>query len=167
MEEEKKNLKQQVAELNENLDLINKKKKKKPRDFKIPFSKRVRGKKARENYITVLYINENGNFDWKKKKIVDQTININGIPRLATAEYVLRYKKNPIIIQPSWSVEPFSPKENKKKTSEDEMETTGYRILLNTMKSEAIKGAKKVGWGMTIGGIIILGIIGYSLLSGG
>lgn len=166
MEEEKKTLKQEVAELNENFDLINKKKKNKKRKFRIPLSKRVKGRKARENYITIIYVNENGSIDFKKKKIIDQTIMIEGVPRLATAEYVLRYKRNPIIIQPSWSVEPFSPRENKKKTSGDEMDTTGYRILLNIMKSEAIKGVKKLGWGMGIGGLVVLAIVVYAFMGG-
>ena len=164
-EEENRSLKEQVAELNENLKSM--KKEKKPRKFKIPFSKRVKGRKARENYVTVMYVNENGSVDFKKKKIVEQTITINDIPRLATAEYVLRYKKNPMINQPSWSVEPFSPRENREKTEEDEMNTTGYRILLNIMKSEAIKGVKKIGWGISIGAVVILGIVGYALFTGG
>lgn len=166
-EQENKTLKEEISQLNENLEYLNKKKIKKVKEFKIPFSKRVRGRKARENYITVMYINENGGIVYKKKQIKDQSITINGIPRLATAEYVLRYKRNPMIIQPSWSVEPFSPKENKKKTSENEMDTSGYRILLNIIKSEAIKGVKKMGWGLSIGAIIILGIIIYALFTSG
>ena len=92
----------------------------------------------------------------------------NGIPRLATAQYVMYYKKNPMIILPSWSVEPFSPSKNLTDSMEDGSNTKGYAILLAKMKQEQIATKKQISgiikWILGIGFIVL---VGYALISGG
>jgi hypothetical protein len=143
------------------------KKKKKPR-FKLPFSARVKAREAKQNYVTVMKINENGFVDFQKEKIVAQTTIIDGIPRLATPEYVLHWKKNPIIIQPHWSVTPFNPSAEAKKSLNDGSNTNGYKILLARMKSDFLGSKKPISstfkW---VGGIILAVVLGYALLTGG
>ena len=74
-----------------------KKKEKKERIFKIPVSKKVRSAQVRKNFITVMKINDNGAIEFKKAQIDEQTIMDDGIPRLATANYILTYKRTPIV----------------------------------------------------------------------
>jgi len=145
--------------------VLNKKQAKK--EFKIPFSARVMGKKGKENYITVMKVNDNGNVSFTKEQIIDQTIMLDNIPRIASGEHVLKYKRNPIIIVPSWSVQPFSPSQSKKESLSDGSNSNGYRLLMNRMQVEAIKLGKKIGGlGIGIGALIIIGVIVYALVTG-
>ena len=93
---------------------------------------------------------------------------VDGIPRLATPEYVLRYKKNPLIIQPSWSVKPFSPEDNFKSSFAEGSATVAYPILMAKMKAE-VSGSKIKMGGMAkwIFILVIGAIIGYALFTGG
>jgi len=164
---EEKNRLERIEEAIVELTETTEGKKKKPKNFKIPITKRVKGKKARDNYVTVLKINENNQLDFKKEKIFEQTIMIDDVPRLASGEYVMYYKRNPIIIQPSWCVEPFSPKQNFKESLDKGSNIAGYRLLMNRMQTEAIKLGKKIGGlGIGIGAIVVIGIIAYALISG-
>jgi len=165
-------LKDELRKINERLDVAEgkeeKKVEKKPKKFSIPFFKRVNPKQAKQNYVTVFKINENGFIDVKKEKIVEQTIIVDGIPRLATPEYNLFMGKNPVIIQPSWSVKPLSPAEEARKSLNDGSNTKGYQILMARMKSDKLNGLKQVG-GITkiVIGVIFAVIIGYALMTGG
>ena len=90
------------------------------------------------------------------------------IPRLAAAGYVMYWKKNPFIILPSWSVEPFSPMEHYKNSLITGTNTVGYSLLLAKMKKEQISAKKSVSnllkWGI---GIVIAGIIVYAIFFSG
>lgn len=141
----------------------------KKKKFRFPFGKRVgRGQKKR-NYLTVLVINENGIYDFKKYQINEQTIMHDLVPRLATTDYVLFNKKgNPMVILPSWSVEPFSLKENFEKSLEEGSNKKGFQILMSKMKSEAVNPKKQMAGALKwIIGLVIAAIIGYALLTGG
>ena len=144
-------------------------KQKKEKKFRLPFGSKVGKNKSRQGYVTVMKINENGNVNFKRELIKEQTIIVDGIPRLATPEYVMRWKKNPIVIQPAWSVEPFNPAKSFEQSFKDGSNTTAYPILLARMKSETVNATKKkIGMtGITIFGLIIAAIIGYALLTGG
>ncbi|HDK42719.1 MAG TPA: hypothetical protein ENG87_05025 [Candidatus Pacearchaeota archaeon] len=141
----------------------------KKKKFRYPFGKKVGKSQKKKNYVTILIVNENGTCDFKKYKIEEQTVLHDLVPRLATSEYVLFDKKgNPIIILPSWSVEPFSPRQNFNESLTNGSNKKGYSILMNRMKTETISAKKKMGnlakWiiGLVIGGIII-----YALLTSG
>lgn len=169
MTEEKSKLERIEETLNEIAESLPKKKRreKKEKDFKIPFNAKVIGKKLKENYITVQKINENGNITFLKEKIIDQTVLVDGVPRIASGEHVLRYKRRPLMIIPTWSVVPFSPAEQSSKSLTDGSNSTGYRLLMNRMQTEVLKIGKKLGGiGIGIGALIIGGIILYALLSG-
>jgi len=145
-----------------------KEKKKNKKKFKIPFKGKVSPKKASLGYVTIMKINENGFVDFKKEKIKEQTVMVDGIPRLAAPDYVLHWKKNPIIIQPSWSVKPFSPEEQFNKSLNDGSNTKGYPILLARMKSDTTGGKKPMGnMVKMVLGLGLAAIIGYAFISGG
>lgn len=141
----------------------------KKKKFRFPFGKRVGRGQKRRNYVTILLINENGIYNFKKYRINEQTIMHELVPRLATTDYVLFNKKgNPMIILPSWGVEPFSPKENFKTSLENGTNKKGFQILMSKMKSETIDAKKQMGGALKwIILLIIAAIIGYALLTGG
>jgi len=141
--------------------------KKKIKKFNIPIKARLGARRLKDNYAIVIKINENNQLDFIKEKIIEQTIMVDSIPRLASGKYVMNYKNKPVIIVPSWSVKPFSPSESYQESLKDGSNAAGYRLLMNRMQGEAIKLGKKIGgWGIGIGGIIIAGIVAYSLISG-
>ncbi len=143
-------------------------KKLKKKKFNIPFWKRVNTGKKKQNYVTVMKINENGQIKFDVRKIEGQTIMEDKIPRLATTQYVMYYKKNPIIILPSWSVEPFNPAENLEKSMKDGSNVKGFAILLEKMKKEQLESKKPISGMLKIGlGLALAAIIGYAFISGG
>ncbi len=151
------------AKLKEQEEMKLKKKK-----FKIPFWKRVGTGKKKQNYVTVMKLNENGQIKFNVKKITNQTIMEDKIPRLATSQYVMYYKKNPIIILPSWSVEPFSPVKHLKESLENGSNVKGYAILLEKMQQEQLGSKKQIsGLFKLILGVGLAAIIGYAFISGG
>jgi len=166
---EEKTFKQRLEELEEKISSSSEEeRKKKEKKFKVPFGKKVGAAQKKKNFITVWKINENGHTDIKKLMIDDQTIMMDGIPRLATSQYIMYYKKNPMIIIPSWSVEPISPKKMLDQSLKDGSNTKGYKILMDKMQKEQIGAKKPMGallkW--IIGGIL-LAVVGYAFISGG
>lgn len=141
----------------------------KEKKFRFPFGKKVGRSQKKKNYVTILLLNENGVYDFKKYQITEQTVMHDLIPRLATAGHVMFNKKgNPMIILPNWSVEPFSPKSHFDKSLEDGSNKKGFQILMNKMKSEQISAKKTIGnlfkW---LIGAAVVAVIGYALLTGG
>jgi len=145
------------------------KEKAKEKKFRFPFGKKVGRGQKKKNYVTLLLLNENGVYDFKKYQILDQTIMHESIPRLATAGHVMFNKKgNPLIILPNWSVEPFSPLDNSQKSLVNGQNTAGYKILMSKMLSEKVDEKKKMGgaWKWILG-IGLAALIGYAFISGG
>ena len=160
MEEEK-------SPIREEIDFIKKaisgEDKKKDKPFKLPFKAKLNRQKVKKNWVTYLYIQDNGNIDFRKEQIIDQTTVLDGCPRIATSDMVLRYKNRPFIIQPSWSVKPFSPVDNYSETEKQTLNSKGYKLLMIRMQQEAIKAKTKISWLLILGGLVIAGIVIYAL----
>ena len=143
-------------------------KKKEKKKFKLPFGKKVEKAQAKRNWITIMKINENGHVNFSKQRIDEQTILEDGVPRLATNQYTLFYKRNPMIILPSWSIEPFSPVQEFKNSLENGSNIKGYKIIMAKMLKDTVNPKKPMSnvlkW---IIGIGLIAIIGYALISGG
>jgi len=157
-------------ELKELKELIkNKDEKVKEKKFRFPFGKKVGKSQKKKNYVTILLLNENGHYDFKKYQIEDQTILHEKIPRLASAGYVMFNKKgNPLIILPNWSVEPFSPLAHYQKSLNDGSNTVGYPLLMAKMeKQQTSKKQQMSGMLKWILGLGLAAIVGYALITGG
>jgi len=157
-------LNERIRKIEKVIDEQNQKKEKK---FRLPFGKKVGKAQKKKNYITIMKINENGVVNFRKTQISNQTFMEEGIPRMGTADYMLQWKKNPLVILPSWSLKPFSPKEEFEKSLSDGSNTKGYKILLDRMYSEQTKQKKEMGslikWLLGLG---FIAIIGYAFLTG-
>jgi len=150
--------------------------------FRLPFGKKVGKAQKKKNYVTAVILNENGNVQFTKYKIEDQTIVHDLIPRLATSGHVMYYKGNPMLFLPNWSVKPISPLdstdeqllkpissiENLKESLTDGSNVIGYKILMAKMVQGAVNAKPKIGgivkW---IVGFGLIAIIGYAFMTGG
>ena len=153
----------------------------KVKKLRLPFRAKTGKGKQKRNFVGILKINENGVISPSKQEIKEQTVMVDGIPRLATTDFVLRWntlrKQFPTIILPSWSVKPltvkelfaFDPKEHYEKSMNDGSNIKGYKLLMNRMKAETVDAKKGLGggWLKWVIGFIVLAVIGYAVLSGG
>lgn len=140
----------------------------KEKKFKFPFSAKVTPSSAKKNWVTVIKINDNGNMNIFKKQIQEQTIMEDGVPRFSSAQYMMYYKKNPVIILPSWSVRPYSPAEKYEKALKDGSNSAGYKILMNKMLNETTTQTKQISGAFKL--ILIAGlaaVVGYAIITGG
>lgn len=155
MTEDNTNLKDEVKNLNQKLDqLIQSGKVKGVKVKKLGKSEKKKG------YIRYIYINENREIKAVKVPVDEGIAWFEGVPRIATTDYMMNMDGDPTIIQPSWSVEPFSPVANYEQAVRDKMTAAGYRLLLKAIKEGEVKPKKKIS------GLIILGIIAAVLVGG-
>lgn len=163
MEEE--NLKDKIDKLSEKMDEVIEKDKKKSKGFKLPSKAKLSKTKVKKNWVTIVKINENKAVDFSREPIEDETVMIDGVPRLATGEAVLNYKGKPLMIVPSWRVTPFSPTQDFKESLEDGSNTKGYALLLARMKKGILEPVKKkIPIGIILVVVAIIGIIAYVVL---
>lgn len=162
---EGESIKDLLKEMNDKLEGV--KEKPKEKKFKLPLKSRVSKGKLKNNYITIIYITENGNLQFMKKQIREGGVIIDGVPHLATADYLLNYKGKPALIIPAWNSKPFSPEDNLEKAQREKNTTYGHKLLLNIMKNETLQLKKKLGMGALIGGIVVLIVIGYLVTQNG
>ena len=143
--------------------------KEKKKKFRLPFGKKVSKGQAKKNYVTVIKANENGSATFMKERIDEQTVLIDGVPRLATPEYLIQFKKCPIMVIPSWSVQPINWRKNHEESLLNGSNKAGYQLLLNRMKLSGVEGLKKKmsSWVAWIASIGLLCIVGYALYTGG
>ena len=141
---------------------------KKVKRWKLPFSGKLSKLSLKKNYVTVMYIKDNKSVDFIKVPIDQETITLDGLPRASSADYVLSYKGKPLIIQPSWSIAPFSPTENISDTEKAQLSAKARKLVFTKMKNDIIV-PKKLGFG-GFGWIILLLVgcgVGYYLWKGG
>jgi len=147
--------------LDYNKTLIEQKKIKK---FKIPWIGRLSRKNLKNNYITVLYIQDNKEAQFMKVPIDESTVMIKDKPHLVTPEDIMTYKGKPIVIIPSWNYKPFSPTENMDEALKDNTHTKGLELLLNRMKKQIILPTKgSFNWLLIVGVIAAVAAVGYLL----
>jgi hypothetical protein len=143
--------------------------------WKLPGKANTSKAKQKKNWVGILKVNENGIIEPTRQQIIEQTIMVDGSPRLATPEFInywpkskLSLKKYPVIWLPSWSVIPWSPDESIQKSLMDGSNTKGYQLLLNRMKLSNIEQKKAMGgWVKWVIGIGLAALIGYALLTSG
>ncbi len=168
---EEKSLKQQLEEINEKLDNVKKPKEKK---FKLPFSSKVSNTKLKKGYISVEVINENKEIGFEKQPIVDGTIKLSSGDIHAIDELdIFTYKGKPFAHIPKTKINGWNPlskylDEERSYDGKvlDKNEIYGQKYVMARMKSDIITGAKKMGWGITIFGLIIIGVIAYAFITG-
>ena len=142
---------------------------KKVKKWKLPMSGKLSKKQKKQGYVTYILIRNSGHMDFTKAPIDESTTLIEGIPRIATPDDILRDAKgNPFIIQPEWSVKPFSRIDAYSEDIKNQTLAAGFKLLLNTMKKDALELKKKSSGGSWIIWIVVAvaAIAGIAYISG-
>lgn len=163
---EEKNLKEEIKGLNEKIDKLVEVEGAK--GFKLPWSAKLGKKKIRNGWVIVCYINENKEVQFFKKKVEEGTIIHKEIPYLANSQYMLSYKRKPLLIVPSWSIEPFSANVNMSEAERLKTLSIGYRYIYNRLRNTML--SEKKGFGgilLIVGGILVIGALAYLIFHGG
>ena len=179
MTEEKKGLREELDFIKEHLrdkGIINQKNKDKTKKFKISpmsntwFKARMGKRHVKHNWVIIFHL-KGRSMSIYKKQIKDQTVLIDGVPRLATEDNIILWNgRKPAIIVRDNSVKPISPSdidfldisEDAVQQGKKGLNVAGYRILMDRMKNEAIKSKKSIpGWLWIVGGLVIAGAIAY------
>ncbi|KKN56545.1 hypothetical protein LCGC14_0571230 [marine sediment metagenome] len=155
--EEKKTIKERIAELEEVRKELKKLEKKKK--FKIPFKARVSKRRMSQGYMTVIVINDNKNLDFIREPITDGTFKCGDTIHSLSEKDIFFYKNKPFVFQPKRSLNPYNPLQK-------EHETYGQKLVMARMEGDKITLKKSIGWGMSVGIIVIIGIIAYSVITG-
>lgn len=157
--EEDKSIREKLDEI---LDETKKKREKKK--FKLPLKAKVNKVKAKKGFVTIQVVKENGVVEFRKEPIIDSVIKLSEGDDLSfhaiDSQDILSYKGNPFLILPKNKMNPYNP-------TKGENETYGDKYVVARMISDQVKMKKKLGWGISIGVIIILGIVAYAFLTGG
>lgn len=158
---EEKTLTKKLDEIIEKLGVIEDKKAMPPKKFTNFWN---RGK-YKKNYAIVQIIRTNGAVDYKMLPIEDDVIKIGDSYHDASANYILRYKKYPLIIVPEWNInpiKPWKPEEDYNKASSEGTLTAAEKVILNQVKQEQIKG-KKTNFGGLIW-VLLAGVVVFAAL---
>ena len=134
------------------------------------FKARLGRRHVKRKWVIIFHL-KNRSLQLYKKQIIDQTVMIDGIPRIATDDNILLWNgRKPCLIIRDYSVKPISPSDiDFMDVSEDAVQQgkkglniAGYRILMDRMKNEAIKSKKPIpGWLWIVGGLLVAGAIAY------
>lgn len=159
MEEKNKTIREEIDELR---DIIKdgKVKTKKVKPFRLPFRARLSNGKLRRGYITIVLLEDNMAVDFTKEKIIDGTIKIDDTYHAVEEFDIFNYKGKPIIFQAKSKLNPYNPLKGNN-------ETYGQKYVMARMEGERITAKKQIGWGISIGVLIIIGIVVYALITGG
>lgn len=143
-------------------------KEKKLKKFRMPGSGKINNARAKKNWVSICYIQNNKVVRFVKAPISEGIIDIDGTPHTAMAEDIMTYKNKPFIIVPEWSAHPFSPTRDRTEAEEKKRLSTGWKLMANYLEQQQIK-ANKFGGGAWIWIIVILAIAGlgyYAYQSG-
>lgn len=163
---EEKSLRETVRELSLKYEELEKEKKVKK--FKIPFKGKLSKRKVKNNYVTIMYIQDNKEVKFMRAQIDEQVAEINGEPKYIPSDHLMTFKGKPLVIQPSWSMSALNPNEHYQETMKrPEYSSKGWRYLVNYMNKTQIKAKRE----MKIGAIILMavvvgGIAWYAIKSG-
>ncbi|MFW6129620.1 MAG: hypothetical protein ACOC56_00460 [Atribacterota bacterium] len=160
-EEDKASLKEKVDEL------YKEKKEGESKKMKLPRKAKVSKGKLKKGWIGVLKIDENGNLTGEKHRILGSCFNSKENYYYATdgREVLFWDGKFPVVIQPSWKINPLQVRKEEGETNE----TYGQpyikaRLMADVIKIKSSKGAMPLIW---LVGLIVGGYILYSILTGG
>jgi hypothetical protein len=121
---------------------------------------RLGNSKIKKGFVTVAIINDNMSIDFTKEAIIDGTIKLNDTFHAVEDFDIFNYKGKPFVFQAKSKLNPYNPLEGKH-------QTYGQKYVMARMEGDKITAKKNLGWGVSIGVLIIVGIIAYALITGG
>jgi hypothetical protein len=127
------------------------------KQIKLPRKARVKKRKLKKGWIGIIKVDENRNISAEKAKVSDSTIKTkDGLYHAMEGEEILFWNgKFPVIIQPSWTVNPLNIRKDKPTN-----ETYGQPYIQAKMLKDIIKpkkgGVSWIIWIILIGGAVFL-----------
>jgi len=150
------------------------------KEFKLPRKITTgRKRKVKQNYALVFYIRTNGYIEIDYAPIVNDLVysKYSGLYHAATADYIMRYKKFPVLIIPEWSVAPikegdvvaneqfpFSPVDHANIVKALGTQASQQKVLIDIERKAQLKDKKPIA-GKTLLYIIIGVIVVLYLLN--
>lgn len=144
-------------------------KKRTDKEFKLPFTMKIGEKqKLKKNYSLVMWIKNNGYATLEFAPIEDDYVynKHSSTWHIATADYMMWYKKYPFLIIPEYSNIPYKPKEHAKLIENSGLSSRNQKYLIEIQKKAESAGKKKFGGNMLwiiIAGIVLLYFLGSAL----
>jgi len=158
---EEKSIRDELSELKQILvDGERAKKERKARPFRLPLRAIVSRGRLRKGYLTIAQISENMSVDFRREPIIDGTVKLEDTYHAIEDFDIFSYKGKPFIFQAKNKLNPYNPLEGRH-------ETYGQKYVMARMEGERILAKKTIGWGISIGILIIVGVIVYALFTGG
>ena len=159
MEEEKEKSLTRDEKISEILKFVQPGKKKKEKKFKLPSKAKINPKRMKDGYCTIVVMEDNHNIDFVKEPIIDGTIKLKNTFHVIGEEEVYFYKNKPIIFQPKRLLNPYNPLKEKH-------ETYGHKYFMVRMLADKITTRKKMGIGVAVGLLVVVGIVIYAIFGG-
>ena len=132
----------------------------KKKKFRMPIKGKISKSRLKQGYATVLVIGENDNANFTREPIIDGTVKIGDTFHAADSDDCLSYKGKPLLVIPKKSNIPYNPNHIKNTTF-------SQKHIMSRMMNETLDKAKKLGFGaMSIGAIILIGVVAYAFIAG-
>jgi len=157
---ETKSIRDELRELKEAVSDSSVTKKKKTKAFRLPWRARVGNLKLKKGYLTVAVIQDNMAVDFRREQIIDGTIKLDDTTHAVEEFDIFNYKGKPFIFQTKSKLNPYNPLTG-------EHETYGQKYVMARMEGERIVSKKQIGWGLSIGALVIGAVVMYGLFFGG
>jgi hypothetical protein len=160
---EDKNLVQKIEEAHSFIEQA-KQGKVKIKPMKIPRKAKVGKNKRKKGYIGIFRIDENLNISGERQKLEDAGYMLKGgtFHAINKDEICMWDGKYPVIIQPTWSINPLNIKKEKPIN-----ETYGQKyVMARMMKAVIAQTKKKAGWLLWVA-LGVGAIIAYNLITKG
>lgn len=131
-----------------------------PKKFNMPWSGKLSNGKLKQGYVTIIQIDENSALTFKKEKIQDSTVKLGDTFHAIGQDDIMTYKGKPALIIAKKDKKSFNPNSTINNTF-------AQKHIMSRMMNEVIGTAKKLSLaGMSIGAIILLGVIVYAFAAG-
>jgi hypothetical protein len=132
----------------------------KPKPFRMPWGAKVSNMKLKQGYCSIIEVSENNALRFTKERIVDSTVKLGDTFHAVSDGDILTYKGKPALIIAKCDREAVNPNS----TSNN---TYAQKHIMSRMMNEVIGTGKKMGLaGISIGAIILLGVIAYAFIAG-
>ena len=126
----------------------------KTKKMRIPRKAKVRKRKMKKGWIGILKVDENGAGEFEKQQIIGNSYKLKDgtYHSLKGDEKIILKGKMPLVIQPSWKLNPIN-------VIQGDNETYGQKYVMARMLSDTIK--VKGSGGKTIIILLVIAALGY------
>jgi len=146
---------------------------KEEKKFNLPLGIRLGGRmKLKKNFCVVLLMRVNGEAVFKFVPIEDNYVKIDGTPYDVNADYMMRYKRYPLLVLPEWNlkpviiggeekkvISPFDAKKDMSSAIEKGQLSTTAKTIIRIVEAEQVKQKSNISWTtiLIIGGVLLVG----------